>query len=106
MIFSLIHLVNLFDGASPGAVLMQIGYTFLVGGMCAVVLVASKSVWICVAVHAVYNFCGTIVPRLGETQGWDTPTIIVTTVLASCTCILYVRYLFRSDAEAKKLIET
>ncbi len=99
-VFGLVHLVNLLVGASPGGVLMQIGYSFLIGGMCACVLVASRSVWLCAAIHAVYNFCGTVVPRLGEGDGWDPVTVTVTVLLGLLTAVLFVRSLWRTvDAE-------
>lgn len=37
-VFGCIHLFNLFAGESPGSVLLQIGYSFLIGGMCSIVL--------------------------------------------------------------------
>ena len=77
-VFGLVHLVNLLSGASPGAVLMQIGYSFLIGGLCVCVLLASGSVWAAAAGHAVYNFCGTILSRFGEGLRWDRVTVWLT----------------------------
>ena len=37
-VFGLIHLVNLLEGAGIGATVLQVGYSFLIGGMCAIVL--------------------------------------------------------------------
>ena len=37
-VFAVVHMVNLLVGADPGAVFLQIGYSFLIGAMCAVVL--------------------------------------------------------------------
>ena len=37
-IFGGIHLINLLAGASVGPTLLQMGYSFLIGGMCSVVL--------------------------------------------------------------------
>ena len=102
-LFGLVHLVNLLSGASPGAVLMQIGYSFLIGGMCACVLVASRSVWLCAAIHAVYNFCGTVVPRLGYGNGWDPVTIAVTVLLGFFTAVLLVRFLRQTEDDADLL---
>ncbi|MBR5364780.1 MAG: CPBP family intramembrane metalloprotease [Clostridia bacterium] len=96
-VFALVHLVNLFSGASPGAVVMQIGYSFLIGGMCACVLLASRSVWPCAAIHAVYNFCGTVVPRLGEGNGWDPVTITLTVLLGIFTASVLLRFLWKTD---------
>ena len=91
-LFGLVHLVNLL-----------IGYSFLVGGMCACVLVASRSVWLCAAIHAVYNFCGTVVPRLGSGNGWDPVTIAVTVLLGFFTAVLLVRFLRQTEDDADLL---
>ncbi len=83
-VFALFHLLNLIDGAGVGSVIMQIGYSFLIGGMCATVLIVCKSIYPCIALHAIFNFCGNIVPTLGtgyETV-WDTATVVITVILA------------------------
>jgi membrane protease YdiL (CAAX protease family) len=97
-VFGLVHLVNLFSGVSPGAVLMQIGYSFLIGGMCACVLLATGNVWICAGIHAVYNFCGTILSRYGEGIRWDTVTVAETAVVGVIVSAVMVMYLLKSDS--------
>lgn len=82
VVFGAMHVVNLFAGAGPIAVLMQIGYSFLIGAMCSVVMFKTANLWLCVALHAIYDFCGSLVPTLGAGQLWDTPTVIFTAVLA------------------------
>lgn len=94
-IFGAIHLVNIFVGASPVAVILQIGYSFLIGGMCSVVLMKTGCIWHCVMLHAVYNFCGGVVPELGGGTIWDTPTVVVTTVLALAVTLYIVISLIR-----------
>ena len=96
-VFGLVHLVNLFSGASPAAVLMQIGYSFLVGGMCGCVLLATGSVWICAALHAVYNFCGTLLSRYGEGIRWDPVTVVFTSVLAVLASAVCLVWLLKTD---------
>ncbi|NLW73438.1 MAG: CPBP family intramembrane metalloprotease [Clostridiales bacterium] len=84
-VFGGVHLFNLIAGAGPGAVIFQIGYSFLIGGMCAVVLLKTKNIWLCVLLHAVYNFCGTLVPTLGGFKSggqWDPATIAITALLS------------------------
>ena len=44
-VFGLVHLVNLFIGANPGATILQVGYSFLIGGMCAIVLLKTANIW-------------------------------------------------------------
>ncbi len=88
--FGLIHVFNLFAGAGFGATVQQIGYSFLVGGMCAVVFVKTKSLPIAIAIHAVYDFCGYLIPRLGEGKMWTAAEIALTAVVAVIVCVFYV----------------
>ena len=88
-------MVNLLMGASLGGVIQQIGYSFLIGAMCSVVLYKTANLWLCVLLHAVYDFCGGLVPALGEGIIWDTPTIIITVILAVVVTIYMVVLLFR-----------
>jgi len=81
VIFGGIHLFTIFAGG-VGPTILQVGYSFLIGGMLAVVLLKTKNVWICAVIHAVYNFCGYLMPTLGEGNWWDTPTVIFTALLA------------------------
>ena len=89
VLFGLFHIINLFYGASFGSVALQVGYSTLVGCMCAFILITTRSIWLCAAVHAVYNFCGQIVPRLGEGEMLNTPEIIIT-VIISLFCAIYI----------------
>lgn len=100
-IFGLFHLFNLIEGAGIGSVIMQIGYSFLIGGMCATVLLACKSILPCIALHAIFNFCGGLIPTLGtgfETV-WDPATIALTVVLAVACAVFIIRYLVLSGDE-------
>ncbi len=84
-VFGLVHLVNVLAGAGIGAVMQQIGYSFLIGAMCSVVLLKTRNIWLCVLLHAIYDFCGSLVPTLGDGHWWDTPTVVITVVLAVAT---------------------
>ena len=68
--FGLLHLVNLFGGFS-GGVFLQVGYSFLIGCMLAVVMFCGGGVLVCTFIHAVYNFCGSLVFGLGVGKFWD-----------------------------------
>ena len=57
-IFAAFHFFNLFDGASISSVLLQVGYTFLIGCMFAVIQIKMGSVWYCVILHALFDFGG------------------------------------------------
>ncbi len=96
-VFGLVHLVNVFMGAGIGAVIQQIGYSFLIGAMCSVVLLKTRNIWLCVLLHAVYDFCGSLVPTLGAGHWWDTPTVIITVLLAVATTAYMIWQFFRLD---------
>ncbi len=96
-VFGVIHLANILAGSSPGAVFLQIGYSFLIGAMCSVVLLKTGNLWLCVILHAVYDFSGNLMPTLGAGTWWDTPTVIFTAVLAVLTTVFYVVAFIRLD---------
>ena len=92
LIFGAVHLLNMFT-SSPTAVLMQIGYSALIGAMCSVVLLKTKNIWLCVALHAIYDFCGQLVEYCGRGVIWDTPTVVLTAIVALAVAI-YMIYQF------------
>ncbi|MBE6548225.1 MAG: CPBP family intramembrane metalloprotease [Ruminococcaceae bacterium] len=93
-VFGIIHSVN-FLYSAPGAVIQQIGYSFLIGAMCSVVLVKTKNIWICVVLHAIFNFGGALVPTLGQGFVWDAPTIVITVLIAVATTVYMTVALIR-----------
>ncbi len=97
-VFGLVHLVNLAIGASPGATLLQVGYSFLIGGMCAIVLLKTANIWYCVLLHFVYDLGGTIL-YLGGGVRWDTVTVIITAVLGVAVAVFMVVSLLRVKPE-------
>ena len=82
VVFGAIHVLNLFAGASPLSVILQIGYSFLIGGMCSIILIKTSNIWYCVVIHAVYNFAGGVVVECGGGVIWPMSTIILTVVVA------------------------
>lgn len=96
-VFGAVHLVNVLMGAGIGPVILQIGYSFLIGAMCSVVLLKTRNIWLCVLLHAIYDFSGTLMPTLGDGTWWDTPTVIFTAVLAVLTAAYLVWQFFRLD---------
>lgn len=92
VIFGLVHLVNLIE-SSPGAVFLQIGYSALIGAMCAVILLKTANIWLCVVIHGLYNFAGAVIPRMGEGRVWDTFTVVLT-VIVSLAVVAYMIVLF------------
>lgn len=99
-VFGLMHLVNLLEGAGIGAVILQIGYSFLIGAMCSVVLVKTRNIWLCVTLHAIYDFCGFLVPELGRGIIWDPITVAITALLAVATFIHMLCIFLKTDLSA------
>ncbi len=89
-VFGGIHLFNLFAGAGVGPVVLQIGYSFLIGGMCAVVLLKTRCIWLCVLLHTLFDFNGYLIPTLGDGIIWDAATVTVTAVLGVLTLIHFL----------------
>lgn len=102
-VFALVHLVNLFV-SSPLAVFMQVGYSFLIGGLCSFVFLKTGNVLASALLHAVFNFGGTLVEVLGE-GGWGgLPTLLITLVVGIAAGIYVIRsYLKISIEETDKL---
>lgn len=98
-VFGLVHLTNLFAGASVGATLLQVGYSFLIGGMCSIMLIKTQNVWYCVVFHAIYNFAGGVVPELGGGTLWTVPTVVLTAVVAVAVAVYTFVVLFRISAQ-------
>jgi membrane protease YdiL (CAAX protease family) len=98
-VFGLVHLTNLFAGASIGAVLLQVCYSFLIGGMCSIMLLKTQNVWYCVLCHAIYNFAGGVVPELGSGTLWTVPTVVLTAVVGVAVAVYAFVVLFRISAD-------
>lgn len=83
LVFGAAHLLNLFAGGSFLPTLLQSGYTFLVGGLCAFVFFRTKNIVFPWLVHAVYNVCGLILTSdgLGCGVSFDAITVVLTTVI-------------------------
>ena len=97
-VFGLVHLVNLAVGAGPGATLLQVGYSFLIGGMCAIVLLKTGSIWYCVLLHTVYDIGGTIL-YVGGGVRWDAGTVTITAVLGVAVAVFMTVALMRIKPE-------
>ena len=105
-VFGGVHLINLLAGGGIGSVILQIGYSFLIGAMCSVVLLKTRNIWLCVALHAIYDFCGTLMPTLGAGTWWDTPTVIFTALLAVATAVYLIWQFFKLDLhEVEKIFK-
>ena len=96
-IFGIVHLLNLFRSFDIGGTLMQIGYSFLIGGMCAVILIKTYNIWLCAAVHAIFDFGGYFVQIMGKGNQWDTVTIILTVIISVIVAVYVIYSLVKYD---------
>ena len=102
-IFAVTHLVNLFAGAGFGATILQVGYSFLIGGLCALSVLKTGSVIPAIIIHFIYDVGGLILnPSYGVATGfqWDTATVIITAVLGVFVAVFEVYYALKSDGGA------
>ncbi len=97
LVFGGIHIVNLFVGAGIVPVVLQLGYSFLIGAMCSVVLLITKKLWLPILIHSVFNFAGALVPTLGKGEIWDTATVILTVVVSVLVAAYTIALFFRYD---------
>lgn len=98
-LFGFVHLFNLAVGASLPSTLLQVVYSFAMGSMWAVVFLATENLMIPILLHAVYNFCGQVLTRLGTVSNqFDLVTILITTFLAVITVGFYLLVFLRLKA--------
>lgn len=88
-IFGAVHLFNLFSGAGVGATFLQVGYCFLIGFMLAVTLLRTGDLWLCVAIHALFDVGGMIVTDLGSGAFQDA-VFWGLTVAAGVLCAVHI----------------
>ena len=82
VVFGAVHSVNLLSGANVVSVILQVGYSALIGALASVILLKTHNIWYCILLHALYNFNGGLVDRFGEGNMWTPPQIVLTAVVA------------------------
>ena len=98
--FALVHLFNLFT-SSPTAVIMQVGYSFLLGGASCFVFLKTGNILPCVLLHALFNFCGGLVQTLGE-GGWGgVPSAIIAVAVCVPVAVYVVAALLKTPVTAR-----
>ena len=92
LIFSLFHLTNLFGNGNVGGVLLQCLYTFLIGAMLSVTMLKLNNIWLCVLIHAIFDFGGMLWQEgiVGGNQ-WDV-VFWVLTIVSGVLCAGHVIY--------------
>lgn len=92
-LFGVVHLFNLLTGASIGPVLMQIGYSFLIGAMCAIAFLKTGSFYNSVLLHFIFNLGGLLADyKFISGTIWTNLNVVITAVLAVIV-IIYAVYL-------------
>ncbi len=98
LVFGAVHIVNLFAGAGFVPVILQLGYSFLIGSMCAVILLLTKNLWISVLTHALFNFAGGVIPTfVSGFKIWTTSEVILTVVVSVIVAVYTVTLFFKYD---------
>lgn len=94
-IFGAMHLLNLIGGFSP-LVFLQVGYSFLIGCMCALCLLFSGNIIVPAIIHAVFDVGGFLTDA-GFCSGtlWTTANVIFTAafsvIMASILIALFIK---------------
>lgn len=96
-LFGAFHLLNIFE-ASPAAVCLQAGYTFLLGCMFAVCYDRTRRLSVCCILHAVFDFGGHLISDLGEGDPHDTFFVVITAVCAVACGLHILASLFATGA--------
>lgn len=98
VLFGVAHLFNLFAGAGATA-LLQACYSTLTGALFAFVLIKTKNIVCCGAIHGLYNFCGLLFSKeqgLGAGVVFDFPTgltmFIVSVLVAGFAIYSFIKY--------------
>ena len=96
VVFGAAHLMNIFGG-NVGAVLLQVGYSTLTGGLFAFALIKTRNIFCAGFVHAVYNFCGLLLSEKGLGTGvvFDVGTGIIMAVISIAIGVFVLINVFR-----------
>ncbi len=103
LIFAAAHLLN---GFSFGT-LLQVGYTFLTGGLFGFILLKTKNLLFCGLIHALYNFCGLLFDtsnRMGLGNGvvFDIGTVITMFVVSVAAGIFVLYHVKKYSGEEQR----
>lgn len=98
-VFGAMHLLNLFGGFSP-AVFLQVGYSFLIGCTCALVMLFTGNLFFAVAVHSLFDLGGFLYDCFGTGVLWTRENVIVTAVVSVIMAGLMVFFFFKRDLSA------
>ena len=107
LVFAAAHILN---GFSIGTIL-QVGYTFLTGGLFGFVLIKTKNIFCCGFVHGLYNFCGLLFENsdymgLGNGVVFDVGTVITMFIISVLAGLFVLNAIKKvTDEEQAELYE-
>lgn len=96
-IFGAMHLLNLLGGFSAG-VFLQVGYSFLIGMICAFALVISENIYLPILMHGIYDIGGFMASEgvaIGEI--WTTTNIVWTAISSVIFAIFIIIIFIKKD---------
>ena len=99
-LFGLVHLVNLFAGSGFVPVIMQIGYSFLIGAVCGIAFIKTGNFYSAVVIHFIFNLGGMLYDyNMISGNVWTNLTIVVTVIIAIIVAIyaLYLVFIDKND---------
>ena len=96
-VFGMMHFLNLLESPNLVAVLLQVGYSALLGAMCAVLFLGTGNIWYCIAVHTVYNFGGGISTYFVAGTVWDLPNVLCTLFVSVAVAGWYFYLTLKTD---------
>ncbi len=96
-VFGAMHLLNLFGGFSP-MVFLQVGYSFLIGCMCAVSMLLSGNIIIPIVIHALFDVGG-FLTDCGFLEGtlWTAGNVALTAAVSVILAIVIVVSFLKTD---------
>lgn len=96
-IFGAMHLLNLLGGFSP-MVFLQVGYSFLIGCMCAAATLFSGNIIVPIIIHALFDIGG-FLTDYGFLEGtlWTTGNVVLTAVVSVIMATVIVVSFLKSD---------
>lgn len=101
-VFALTHIVNIFASAGLAETVLQIGYSFLIGGLCALSVLKTGSIFPAAFIHFIYDVGGLLLSseyKIAEGFQWDTITVIITAVIGVAVATFEIIYAYKSDGE-------
>lgn len=95
-LFGIVHLFNLLAGAGIGSVVMQIGYSLLIGGMCSIAFLKTGNFYNAILLHFIFNIGGMLYDQnMIAGNIWTTQNILLTAILAVVVTVFALYILFK-----------